>query len=187
MTTQSSGAVLADWCETPCGYAYIVCSSKGVQNVDLFDEGRLLERHIRYHESRSVQQTVGAPRDLKDMLQRVMRAVSRQSAVESIPLDLSATRFQLSVWQHLRSIPCGQVRTYSEVACAIQMPTAARAVANACASNPVGLLIPCHRVVRSDGSLGGYRWGRQLKEHLLTWERRTKTQRACLSGLRPIG
>jgi AraC family transcriptional regulator of adaptative response/methylated-DNA-[protein]-cysteine methyltransferase len=88
----------------------------------------------------------------------------------SLPLDLQATAFQLRVWEELRRIPYGQTRTYAEVAEAIGRPKAVRAVANACAANPVVVVTPCHRVIRSDGSLGGYRYGVERKRALLSKE-----------------
>jgi AraC family transcriptional regulator of adaptative response/methylated-DNA-[protein]-cysteine methyltransferase len=87
-----------------------------------------------------------------------------------LPLDLQATAFQLRVWEELRKIPYGETRTYAEVAEAVGKPKAVRAVANACAANPVVLVTPCHRVVRSDGSLGGYRYGIERKRALLNKE-----------------
>jgi AraC family transcriptional regulator of adaptative response/methylated-DNA-[protein]-cysteine methyltransferase len=88
-----------------------------------------------------------------------------------LPLDVRATAFQRRVWQELRKIPFGQTRTYADVARRIGVPTATRAVARACATNPAALVIPCHRVVRSDGDLGGYRWGPERKQTLLERER----------------
>uniref|UniRef100_UPI00202959BF methylated-DNA--[protein]-cysteine S-methyltransferase n=1 Tax=Actinotalea sp. C106 TaxID=2908644 RepID=UPI00202959BF len=87
-----------------------------------------------------------------------------------LPVDLHGTAFQARVWDALRRIPAGQTRSYTEVAEAIGAPTAVRAVASACGANPVALVIPCHRVVRSDGSLGGYRWGLEVKRRLLETE-----------------
>jgi len=89
-----------------------------------------------------------------------------------LPLDIRATAFQIRVWNYLQGIPYGQVKSYAEVAAGIGRPTAARAVARACASNPVALVIPCHRVIRGSGELGGYRWGLEVKEALLARERR---------------
>jgi AraC family transcriptional regulator, regulatory protein of adaptative response / methylated-DNA-[protein]-cysteine methyltransferase len=89
----------------------------------------------------------------------------------TLPLDLQATAFQRRVWEALRSIPRGETRTYAEVAEGLGQPTAVRAVARACATNPVALVTPCHRVVRSDGSLAGYRWGADRKAALLAAER----------------
>ncbi len=88
-----------------------------------------------------------------------------------LPLDVLATAFQARVWEELRQSPSGEVRTYSQVAEAIGQPKAARAVANACASNPTALITPCHRVVRSDGAAGGYRWGMERKQQLLQREK----------------
>jgi AraC family transcriptional regulator of adaptative response/methylated-DNA-[protein]-cysteine methyltransferase len=87
-----------------------------------------------------------------------------------LPIDIRATAFQWRVWEALRAIPYGQTRSYSEIARAIGQPQARRAVAQACKQNPVPLIIPCHRVVRDDGSLGGYRWGAERKQHLLEKE-----------------
>ena len=88
-----------------------------------------------------------------------------------LPLDIQATAFQWQVWEALAAIPYGSTRTYAEVAAAIGRPEAARAVARACAANPVALAIPCHRVVPSAGGVGGYRWGASRKEALLAAER----------------
>lgn len=89
-------------------------------------------------------------------------------------LDLRGTAFQRQVWQALQQIPAGQTLSYSELACQIGRPRACRAVAAACAANPVAVLVPCHRVLRSDGQLGGYRWGLRMKQRLLTHESTTE-------------
>jgi len=91
-------------------------------------------------------------------------------AMAKLPLDIQATAFQRRVWKHLQSIPAGKTESYSQVARAIGSPAACRAVARACASNPVALAIPCHRVVRNDGAVGGYRWGVDRKKTLLAAE-----------------
>jgi O-6-methylguanine DNA methyltransferase len=89
-----------------------------------------------------------------------------------LPTDVVATAFQRRVWEALRSIPFGTTRTYSEVARLLGRPTASRAVARACATNPVAIVVPCHRVIRTDGSLGGYRGGLHRKQLLLEQEKR---------------
>ncbi len=89
-----------------------------------------------------------------------------------LPLDVQATAFQRRVWQELSKIPYGQTRTYRQIAEALGQPQAVRAVGQACAANPVSLVIPCHRVVRGDGELGGYRWGLERKQALLDQERK---------------
>jgi len=93
----------------------------------------------------------------------------------SMPLDVQATVFRWKVWKEIRSIPYGSTSTYGEIARALGTPRAARAVANACAANPVSLVIPCHRVVRENGELGGYRWGIKRKQDLLSHEKKTAT------------
>ncbi|HXB74472.1 MAG TPA: bifunctional DNA-binding transcriptional regulator/O6-methylguanine-DNA methyltransferase Ada [Candidatus Acidoferrales bacterium] len=94
------------------------------------------------------------------------------SAAHTIPLDIRATAFQMQVWNYLQTIPAGQVQSYSEVASGIGRPAAVRAVARACASNTVAIVIPCHRVIRGTGELGGYRWGLARKRALIDLERR---------------
>lgn len=100
-----------------------------------------------------------------------LRALCSGERVPELPIDAHGTAFQARVWSALREIPAGQTRSYAQVATAIGRPTAVRAVARACATNPVALAIPCHRVLRSDGGLAGYRWGIEVKESLLISER----------------
>jgi AraC family transcriptional regulator of adaptative response/methylated-DNA-[protein]-cysteine methyltransferase len=97
-----------------------------------------------------------------------------------LPLDLRATAFQMKVWRYLQSLPYGSVQTYSEVAAGIGQPTAVRAVANACANNRVALVIPCHRVIRGNGNLAGYRWGIERKRALLDRERSARSAKSAL-------
>ena len=87
-----------------------------------------------------------------------------------LPLDVQATAFQRRVWQELQKIPCGTTRTYTQVAHALGKPNSVRAVARACATNPVSIVVPCHRVIRTDGQLAGYRWGLKRKQELLQRE-----------------
>jgi len=107
---------------------------------------------------------------LAELARRVVAAMGGDAAHPDIPLDLRGTAFQLKVWEALRRIPPGETRTYSQLAAAIQQPRAVRAVGSACAANPLAVVIPCHRVLRSDGGLGGYRWGLERKEKLLARE-----------------
>ena len=93
----------------------------------------------------------------------------------SLPLDVQATAFQRRAWQHLMTIPRDEPRTYRQVAEALGEPRSTRAVANACAANPVALVVSCHRVIRQDGGLGGYRWGLERKSSLLEEESITES------------
>lgn len=110
------------------------------------------------------------PQPFHDWAEALQAHLEDRRAVLDLPLDVRATAFQALVWNYLRAIPRGETRSYQEVARGIGRPSAARAVARACASNRVALLIPCHRVLRGDGDLGGYRWGAQRKQALLDWE-----------------
>jgi AraC family transcriptional regulator of adaptative response/methylated-DNA-[protein]-cysteine methyltransferase len=107
---------------------------------------------------------------LKPYVQRLIASLQGQTTSVELPLDVRATAFQKKVWEALRQIPVGETRSYTDVAVAIGDPKAVRAVARACASNPVALAVPCHRVVRSDGELAGYRWGIERKKKLLEQE-----------------
>ncbi len=102
--------------------------------------------------------------------QEELEAYLQGGAFPAWELDLAGTPFQRQVWEELRKIERGQTRTYAEIARALGNPRAVRAVGRACATNPVSLLVPCHRVIREDGHLGGYRWGLERKEQLLAWE-----------------
>jgi AraC family transcriptional regulator of adaptative response/methylated-DNA-[protein]-cysteine methyltransferase len=111
--------------------------------------------------------------DLAPMLDQVLSQLTEHPAALDLPLDLRATAFQMRVWEALRTIPRGQTRTYAQLAKEIGQPPAVRAVARACATNPAAVVIPCHRVIGSDGTLTGYRWGVERKQKLLELERET--------------
>lgn len=104
-------------------------------------------------------------------LQTLLRQLAGHDPLVNLSMDVRATAFQQRVWEELRRIPPGETRTYQQIATAIGQPTAARAVARACATNPIAILVPCHRVVGADGSLTGYRWGLARKRQLLATER----------------
>ena len=100
----------------------------------------------------------------------VVQLICNPAEEVGLQLDLRGTAFQQKVWQQLRAIPCGSTMSYSQVATAIGSPTATRAVAGACAANPIAVVIPCHRVIAADGTMGGYRWGIERKRRLLQGE-----------------
>ena len=106
-------------------------------------------------------------------VQEIVRHLAGSNPKLDLPTDVAATAFQRRVWEELRRIPVGATRTYSEVARSIGRPSATRAVARACATNPTSIVVPCHRVVRTDGKMGGYRWGLDRKERLLERERQS--------------
>lgn len=121
-----------------------------------------------------------APRadtSLNAHLDAVINSIQTGTSIAHLPLDIRATAFQVAVWDALRDIPRGHTRTYSEVAASLGRPSATRAVARACASNPISLAIPCHRVVGASGSLTGYRWGIERKQRIIHAE---QTQGAAL-------
>jgi AraC family transcriptional regulator of adaptative response/methylated-DNA-[protein]-cysteine methyltransferase len=103
-------------------------------------------------------------------LAEVLRRIDGAPPAATLPLDIRCTAFQRRVWQALTEIPLGQTRTYSELAASLGAPKAQRAVGRACATNPVSILVPCHRAVREDGGLGGYRWGLKRKQAILAAE-----------------
>jgi AraC family transcriptional regulator of adaptative response/methylated-DNA-[protein]-cysteine methyltransferase len=108
---------------------------------------------------------------LKQWVQAILEHISGSRPQLDLPQDVPASAFRLQVWQALRRIPRGETRTYSQVAESIGQPAAVRAVAHACATNPVSVVNPCHRVLRRDGQLGGYRWGLERKRALLEMEK----------------
>jgi len=112
--------------------------------------------------------------ELKEYLNVVAGLAEGAPASGSLPLDVRASAFQCRVWERLRSIPHGNTMTYKDIAGDLGVPEGARAVGSACARNPVALLVPCHRAVRGDGSLAGYRWGVERKRKLLDWEKKQK-------------
>jgi AraC family transcriptional regulator of adaptative response/methylated-DNA-[protein]-cysteine methyltransferase len=156
---------------TPCelGLLLVAATERGVCSVMLGDEADKLEQLLR--QQFSAAKVVPDASGMADHMAAVLAAVTEHPAAGDLPLDLRATAFQARVWQALRQIPRGQTRSYAEIARAVGQPSAARAVARACATNPVAIAIPCHRVIGSDGSLTGYRWGTERKEKLLSMER----------------
>ncbi len=159
---------------TPAGRLMVAATARGVCFVLFGDSSDQLLRELR----KEFPQAVLLPMGKVELpaLPRWMAALSnhldgRQSSVD-LPMDVRATVFQARVWRYLQSIPRGETRSYSQVAAALGRPRAARAVARACASNKLAVVIPCHRVIRGDGDLGGYKWGLERKRALLKMESR---------------
>jgi AraC family transcriptional regulator of adaptative response/methylated-DNA-[protein]-cysteine methyltransferase len=151
---------------TTLGKMLVAATDKGVCRLS-FNEGRE-ELAARFPNAELAQG--GA--EFAGLLQRVVDAVERPGTGGDIPLDVQGTAFQQRVWEELRKIPPGETRSYAEIAAAAGNPTAVRAAGSANGANNVAVLIPCHRVIRSDGSLGGYAYGLDIKRELLERERR---------------
>src|SRR5450755_4165138 len=154
----------------PLGNLLVAATDKGLCAVRLGDDERALVRGVR--DEFPSAQVAPADRKLRGYVAEIVRHLRGRQPHLDLPLDVRATAFQRRVWQALQRIPYGETRSYGAVARTIGRPTAARAVARACATNPVALAVPCHRVVREDGALGGYRWGIERKRALLAVERR---------------
>jgi AraC family transcriptional regulator of adaptative response/methylated-DNA-[protein]-cysteine methyltransferase len=154
---------------SPLGRMLIAATDKGICAIQFADSDDELQQGLMREFPFAVRRRDDAA--LAEWKSSLARLIQGQQAPASLPLDIRATAFQRRVWEYLQKIPRGETRSYSAVAKKIGMPKATRAVARACATNPVAVAIPCHRVVREDGDLGGYRWGVQRKEQLLAMEK----------------
>ena len=155
---------------TPLGRLLVAATARGVCRVMLGDSAAKLEADLRGEfDAADVREDQSGK--LEGYVEAILSYLDGTEPHLDLPLDIRATAFQRRVWQELRQIPFGETRTYADVAKAIGQPQATRAVARACATNPTALVIPCHRVVRGDGELGGYRWGAERKKALLEKER----------------
>jgi AraC family transcriptional regulator of adaptative response/methylated-DNA-[protein]-cysteine methyltransferase len=164
--------------ETALGNALVAATQRGICMVELGDDVHALEDTLRAEFPKASLQRVDAGRDefLAPRLRAIADTLAGKRAQEGpgsgagTPVDLIGTAFQKRVWDALMRIPAGETRSYAELAAQLGAPRAARAVASACAHNRVAVMVPCHRVIRGDGSLGGYRWGLPLKAQLLQRE-----------------
>jgi len=157
--------------QTSLGKVLVAATPRGVSAVYLGDYESKLIKELReeYPQAEISRSATGESAWLKE----IVRRVEGSAPSVDLPLDVQATAFQRRVWQELQRIPRGTTKTYTQVAKAMGNPRAVRAVARACATNPVSIVVPCHRVIRTDGKLAGYRWGLNRKEELLHREGRT--------------
>jgi AraC family transcriptional regulator, regulatory protein of adaptative response / methylated-DNA-[protein]-cysteine methyltransferase len=156
--------------DSPLGRMMIAATQSGICSIQFAaSDDELLEGLKREFPFAQRKPDEGS---LKPWIVSLLHQMRGQHSDSSLPLDIRATAFQRRVWTYLQSIPFGATKSYSQVAKAIGQPTATRAVARACATNPVAVAIPCHRVVREDGTMGGYRWGIERKKTLLEMEQR---------------
>jgi AraC family transcriptional regulator, regulatory protein of adaptative response / methylated-DNA-[protein]-cysteine methyltransferase len=154
--------------QTSLGALLVAATDNGICSIALGDDADQLVRDLQDDFSRAT--LVGDDAQFQEWIARVIALVESPSARADLPLDLRGTAFQQRVWQALRSIPAGSTLTYEQVAQQIGAPKSVRAVARACATNRAAIAVPCHRVVRKDGDLSGYRWGVERKRELLARE-----------------
>jgi AraC family transcriptional regulator of adaptative response/methylated-DNA-[protein]-cysteine methyltransferase len=155
---------------SPLGTVLLAATDKGLCSVKLGNDPALLQRLLReeFSEAELVEDS------LTELKQKILAFIAGEASLARLPLDVRGTVFQRRVWDELRRIPRGETRTYGEIARAIGAPAAVRAVGSACGANPVALVVPCHRAVRTDGGLGGYAWGVSRKKRLLALEKKRR-------------
>ena len=166
--------------QTSLGAVLVGATGRGICAIQLGDDPDALVR--RFQDRFSKATLIGADEAFERTVAHVIGLIERPGLSHELPLDIRGTAFQRRVWDALRAIPPGQTASYNEVAARIGYPNAARAVAQACASNPVCVAIPCHRVVRADGALSGYRWGVERKRALLESESSAVPPRSSSPG-----
>lgn len=153
---------------SPLGRLLVGATQRGISALYLGKEDAALQTTLRKEYPRA---EISRDRNgLQGWVGKILEHLRGREPNLDLPTDVQATAFQRRVWEELRKIPYGTTRTYSQVARAIGKPKAIRAVARACATNPVSVVVPCHRVVREDGKLAGYRWGVERKQTLLEHE-----------------
>lgn len=155
--------------ETSLGAILVARSQRGVCAISLGDDPDTLLRELQDCFPRA--ELIGGDAGFERLVAQVVGLIEQPNIGHDLPLDVRGTAFQQRVWQALRQIPAGETASYAQIAQRIGSPTSVRAVAQACAANTLAVAIPCHRVVRSDGALSGYRWGVERKQALLAHER----------------
>jgi AraC family transcriptional regulator, regulatory protein of adaptative response / methylated-DNA-[protein]-cysteine methyltransferase len=167
---------------TPLGQLLVATTARGICSVTLGADDAELEARLAGEFPLAERERVDAGREewLDAVIARVAHDLgwSDRDAPAMPPLDVAATAFQWRVWEALTRIPLGETLSYGELAAKLGVPKAARAIGRACGSNKLALLVPCHRIIREDGSLGGWRWGMEIKRQLLAAERAVNTAQA---------
>lgn len=165
--------------KTPLGMLMLAATDRGLCFVQLGDDAAALRENLaaEFPAARLTPMPADAAGPFGQWMAALCTYLRDGGAVPALPADIRGTAFQRLVWDYLCTIPAGELRSYSEVATAIGRPRAVRAVANACAANRLALVIPCHRVIRGDGGLGGYRWGVARKRALIERERDLRSSR----------
>jgi AraC family transcriptional regulator of adaptative response/methylated-DNA-[protein]-cysteine methyltransferase len=155
--------------ECALGVALVAMTERGVCRVILGNDAAVLERELRTEYPKATLSEMDEA--MAQSIDAVVAVAAGKATRPAVPVDLHGTAFQQLVWRTLMRIPAGETLSYTTVAREVGSPNAVRAVGSACGANPVALLVPCHRVVRNDGGLGGYRWGLDRKQRLLDAER----------------
>jgi len=165
--------------QTPAGLMLIGATDRGICFVRFGDSEEALANELRAEYRNADVEPMRTPPhpQFARWVDAIAHHLTGDRPHVDLPLDVRATAFQMRVWRYLQSIPYGEVQSYAEVAAGIGSPKAVRAVAAACASNPAAVVIPCHRVIRGTGELGGYRWGVDRKRALIDRERSRKVSR----------
>jgi AraC family transcriptional regulator, regulatory protein of adaptative response / methylated-DNA-[protein]-cysteine methyltransferase len=153
---------------SPLGTVLVAATDKGICSVKLGNDTAWLERLLGEEFSEAAIEEKSMP----EMKTAILDFIAGEASLARVPLDIRGTVFQRRVWEELRRIPRGETRTYRDIARAVGTPAAVRAVGSACGANPVALVVPCHRAVRTDGGLGGYAWGLGRKKKLLALEKK---------------
>jgi AraC family transcriptional regulator of adaptative response/methylated-DNA-[protein]-cysteine methyltransferase len=157
--------------DSPLGRLLVAATERGISALYLGERDALLEAALRKEYPRAeIDKSSSGSKNLGGWVSEILAHLRGKEPDLDLPTDVQATAFRRHVWEELRRIPYGATRTYTEIARAIGQPRAIRAVARACARNPVSVVVPCHRVVRADGKLAGYRWGLSRKQALLDHE-----------------
>jgi AraC family transcriptional regulator of adaptative response/methylated-DNA-[protein]-cysteine methyltransferase len=163
---------------SPLGRLLLGATDRGVSALYLGESDKELEDALGKEYARAVvTRQQGGSRNLQNWIKEILAHLRGQESNLDLPIDVRATVFQRRVWEELGRIPCGTTCTYAQIARKIGKPSAVRAVARACATNPVSVVIPCHRVVCQDGALAGYRWGIDRKRALLEQESSMASQK----------
>ena len=155
--------------DSPLGKMLVAATNRGICTVSFGDDEASLKDELaaEFFAAEITNNNAG----LKEAVTAILRGLDGERTILTLPLDLRASAFQMRVWSELRKIPYGETRSYREIAEAVGNPNAVRAVARACATNPVAIVNPCHRVIGSDGRLSGYRWGIERKKVILDHEK----------------
>jgi len=168
--------------DSPLGKMLVAATEKGICAIQFGDSDDELTQGLKREFPFAIRKR--DDESMRTWTNTVLSQLSGHKLNRSLPLDIQATAFQRRVWAHLQSLPFGATHSYAQVAKAIGRPTAARAVARACASNRIAVAIPCHRVVRGNGEMGGYRWGVGRKKALLDMERHAARGRSATASAR---